>query len=69
VFCKSSRAGKSIRFRNRHIEVRFLPPQSTSHSTRDSEHLVGENPAFVGLFAHSKRVSSLRKLATLARIC
>jgi hypothetical protein len=26
-FCKSSLAGKSIRFRNRHIEVRFLPLQ------------------------------------------
>jgi hypothetical protein len=26
-FCSASRTGKSIRFRNRHIEVRNLPPQ------------------------------------------
>jgi hypothetical protein len=35
------------------VEVRSLRGQPTSHSTGDSEHLVGENPAFIGLFAHS----------------
>ena len=34
IFWSSRRmAGKSIRFRNRHIEVQFLPPQPGSQST------------------------------------
>jgi hypothetical protein len=35
-FCNSSRTGKSIRFRDRHIEVRFLPPQPPSPAVSDS---------------------------------
>ena len=46
-----------------------LRRQPTALSTRDSEHFVDENPAFMGLFVHSWHVSSLRKTATLARIC
>jgi hypothetical protein len=35
-FCCSSRTGKSVRFRNRHIEVRILPPQPPSPASGDS---------------------------------
>ena len=45
-----------------------LRRQPASRSTGDSEHLVGENPAFCGLFARFSVVSRLQKMATLARI-
>jgi hypothetical protein len=56
-------------FSNGNIEVRILPSQPRTTSTRDSGHLVGENPAKYGLSRASRSVSSLRIAATLARIC
>jgi hypothetical protein len=50
-FCKSSRAGKSIRFRNRHIEVRFLPPQPRIPIFREFSFLDEKGPPNAG-FSH-----------------
>ena len=58
-FCKSSRAGKSIRFRIRHIEVRILPPQPGSHSTGDSGPVNLISARQLGLFVGLRRVSRL----------
>jgi len=52
-FCKSSRAGKSIRFRNRHIEVRFLPPQPSSPASDPSLQPSPHRPGNPGFFRHS----------------
>ena len=54
-FCKSSRAGKSIRFRNRHIEVRFLPPQPGSLGPEEMALTLAERPANGGLLRTSHR--------------
>jgi hypothetical protein len=49
-FCNSSRTGKGIRFRNRHIEVRLLPPQppipAFSLASQETREPAG-NPGFL----------------------
>jgi hypothetical protein len=54
-FCCSSRTGKSVRFRNRHIEVRILPPQPPIRAFGLGSPLkarMAGNPAFRATPAH-----------------
>lgn len=44
LLCKSSRAGKSICFRNRHIEVRFPPPSQTFQRSARLPKRLGNGP-------------------------
>ena len=67
-FCGSSRTGESVRFQ---LPYRCLNPsaQPTTRSTRRSRRAPVETATFYRLFVRLSQVSSLPKMATLARIC
>jgi hypothetical protein len=68
-FCTPSRTGENNRVQNRHIEVRYLLSQPSSHSTRESGPLLAKSTAFDRVFVRLSKVSSDEKTATFARIC
>ena len=56
-------------FRTGNMEVRILPGQPGSHSTRESGPLLAESAAFYRVFVRLSKVFGDEKTATFARIC
>jgi hypothetical protein len=54
-FCSTSRTGKSIRFRNRHIEVRISRPSQAFRRSEKVPLILAERPANGGLLRISHR--------------
>src|SRR5258708_38243070 len=67
--CNPALKPRLWRRRDPQLEVRSLPPQPGSHSTRESGPLLAESTAFYRAFVRLSKVSGDEKTATFARIC